>query len=201
MQKFFQTILFLFLIINFFAACQSSSSCPEVKSKSYDLTVNEKSGFPFLGNDSIFFITKYSFNSRLGGHGTVNSYLSQTVKGAAPAECPQLTLTSEYVNCTYFSSDTFLRKIDFILSRVASPSYISKGVWTITTDHPITFTRSFADLINDSIYFDTVYVKGVKYNCIKIQADTGDVTNAVYFNHNSGILRITLPNSQVWYRQ
>ena len=155
---------------------------------------------PFTGTDTMIFANSNGHIVTMIGQGKVNLYDTKTVRGAAPVECSQPTMSYEYQMIRMRSGDTLLNEIDFFMSRIPSPNYYSTtGSWVVNGTE--TYTNYFSTLLNDSAYLDTVFVNGKMINCIIIPADTGDASNKLYYNHNFGVLRIVLPQNQVWYKQ
>ena len=182
-------------------SCQPiSSGCIPVTSTSYSLTNDDKSKLPYTGTDTMVFISNSGQMVTLTGHGKVTNFDTKIIKGAAPPECPQPSQSYEYQMINLTSGNPFLNEIDFYLARVESPNYYSStGSWVVNGGE--SYTNYYSTLLDDSAYTDTVFVNGKLINCIIITADTGDVSNVLYFNHNYGVLRFILPQSQVWYRQ
>ena len=200
-NNFILSFVLFFTGVMLLNSCQpTSSGCPEVKSTSYSLTSDDKSKLPYTGTDTMVFINNFGHMITLTGQGKVTNYETKIIKGAAPPECKQPSMSYEYQIINLISGDTLLYEIDFYLERVQSPNYYSSiGSWVINGGE--SYTNYFTTLLNDSAYTDTVFVNGKRINCIIIPADTGDISNVLYYNHNYGVLRFNLPPDQVWYRQ
>lgn len=182
-------------------ACKTTSGCPEATHKISDLSIEDKSKFPYSGSDSLSFVNGSGRVYTFYGQGKQFDHNSKIIRGSVPADCEQPTISYEFGLVKFTSPDTLYRGIDFRLLRAEIPSYNSNGKWTINADYTLNFNYNFASLLNDSLYKDTVNIKGTNYKCIKLASDSGAITNALYFNHNYGILKLVLPQGQTWYRQ
>ena len=201
MAKNYFLLLFILPLFFLFNCCQPmSSGCPVVTSTSYSLANDDKNKIPYTGTDTMVFVSNFGRTVTLVGHGKVDNYDTRIIKGAAPPECKQPTQSYEYQMINLTSGDPSLNEIDFYLSRVPSPNYYgTTGSWVINGGE--SYTNYFTTLLDDSSYTDTVSVNGKLINCIIILADTGDISNVLYYNHNYGVLRFNLPPDQIWYRQ
>jgi len=197
-SKFIGSFVFLAIVVS--GGCQSDSGCPQVKNRTYDLSEDEKMKIPFTGNDTMTFLNNAKV-VKLTAQGKQGGFLTKVIRGSVPIGCTEPINSYEKVSVNFVSNDTLLKEINFSLNRAQQPSYNSTGVWTVTSQYPVSFTANFATMMSDTFYKDTVLVGGIQYNCIKIAADTGDISNMLYYNHNFGILKMNLPQGQIWLRQ
>jgi len=195
------SILFFFFCLIALNACQQTNSgCIPVKNTSYALADSDKVKVPFTGNDTFNFISSTGNILHLYGTGKLDSYQTIIINGAAPTGCPKPTISYGYQSRKYYSNDTPFTELDFNVLRVQSPNYYgSNGSWIVNGTE--SYTTDFNTMLNDSGYTDTVSVRGTIYNCIRIAADTGDASNAIYYNHKLGVLKIVFPYLQTWYKQ
>jgi hypothetical protein len=182
-------------------SCTRSSGCPDIPDRTYTLNDTDKNLVPYSGTDTMTFTNGLGKTVKLYGIGKISGLDAHVIKGAEPMECRQPVINYGFQRITYLSNDTiFLGEIDFRLERAQSPNYYGSTVsWLINGAE--SYTYDFHTLLNDSAYFDTVYVSGTLFQCIKITADTGDVSNVLYYNHHFGILKMIFPPDQTWYKQ
>lgn len=191
-------ILFLLILIN--ACQQTNSGCIPVKNSSFSLADTDKVKVPFTGKDTFNFVSDSGNILHFFCLGKTDTYQTNIISGASPPGCPKPTMSFEFQNFKYISSDTAFWELDFNLLRAQSPNYYgSNGQFIVNGNE--TYTSDFNTMINDSAYTDTVTVNGKMFKCITIYADTGDASNAIYYNHNFGVLKVVYPYYRTWYKQ
>jgi hypothetical protein len=182
--------LLLFLLL--FAACSKQSPCSDYTSKTFNylLPDSTKSQIPYIGNETLTFISNQGDTAILVGQGKNNYILKEKVKVSSNPECPQED------NYSYEHIDIEYQGNNFNLFNVIYSMYIDKYNSIYINVNINDKANYFADIgvYNDiSRYNSPINVGSNIINGYNFNREDGKP--AFIYNKNVGILSIIIDSS------
>lgn len=188
-------ILFLFLMIFITGCSKKEEPCPDAFDNYYDLTYSDRNKVPYYGKETLTFISNEGDTAMFSGQGTRKVYSTQQINCGRPV-CPCSTNNFEKQRVEFKSQSTFFKDITFNLYRYegVNEPYSSSFNWYIQYN---TFEYRVNYILDTTNYKDTVTVKGIIQNCLRITGFPNETTK-IYYHKDFGIVRMAITGGVVW---
>ena len=192
-------ILFFILSLSsvlFFSNCQKQNPCRATVHSYNNISADEKSKIPYIGTDTLVFISNTSDTAKLIGQGKSSYY--NVIQDHSNPDCPAQSENDYEINKFSFTgTNNFLSSIDYTVSMGDIPGYNQSLVHINIINKPF---QSYA-LID--IFKDTLQIGVKTYQGIILKGSaTNNTSDYIFYSYPEGILKIYFSNNnQTWLKQ